>query len=136
MLHKFLKDYGLLRYALAIILLTHSVQSIITNDVSNFGRLFLDEIGFAPFGLYLAWAVKLSHVVAAACFILNKYVKWAAAASIFVFTMGIITVHYQEGWFVVGGGRNGMEYNFLLIICCITLMLTQTRLTSSGKELS
>uniref|UniRef100_UPI0040478078 DoxX family protein n=1 Tax=Roseivirga sp. TaxID=1964215 RepID=UPI0040478078 len=136
MIHKLLKEHALLRYALAIILLTHSVQSIITNDVSNFGKLFLDQIGFAPFGVYLAWAVKLSHVAAAVCLTLNKYVKWAAAASIFVFVMGIITVHYQEGWFVVGGGRNGMEYNFLLIICCITLMLPQTRLTSSGKELS
>lgn len=35
--------------------------------------------------------------------------------------MGIVLVHYQEGWFVVGGGRNGMEYNFLLICVLISI---------------
>lgn len=29
--------------------------------------------------------------------------------------MGIILVHRYDGWFVVGGGRNGMEYSVLLI---------------------
>ena len=36
--------------------------------------------------------------------------------------MGIIMVHFQEGWFVVGGGRNGMEYNFLLICALVYIM--------------
>lgn len=29
--------------------------------------------------------------------------------------LGIGLVHASEGWFVVGGGRNGMEYSVLLI---------------------
>ena len=29
--------------------------------------------------------------------------------------MGIILVHLREGWFVVGGGRNGVEYSVLLV---------------------
>ena len=29
--------------------------------------------------------------------------------------MGIVLVHAPSGWFVVGGGRNGMEYSVLLI---------------------
>ncbi|MDQ0638147.1 hypothetical protein QF042_001712 [Pedobacter sp. W3I1] len=36
--------------------------------------------------------------------------------------MGIIMVHFKEGWFVVGGGRNGMEYNFVLI-CALTAIV-------------
>ena len=31
-------------------------------------------------------------------------------------------VHFKEGWFVVGGGRNGMEYNFVLI-CILTAIM-------------
>jgi putative oxidoreductase len=31
-------------------------------------------------------------------------------------------IHGREGWFVVGGGRNGMEFNFLLIFALLTLM--------------
>jgi putative oxidoreductase len=30
---------------------------------------------------------------------------------------GIVLVHFKEGWFVAGGGRNGMEYGVLLILC-------------------
>jgi putative oxidoreductase len=36
--------------------------------------------------------------------------------------MGIIMVHYQEGWFVVGGGRNGVEFNILMIFVLLTLI--------------
>ena len=36
---------------------------------------------------------------------------------------GIVMVHGREGWFVVGGGRNGVEYSVLLIICLVTLFL-------------
>ena len=32
-----------------------------------------------------------------------------------IYAMGIVLVHAPEGWFVVGAGRNGMEYSVLLI---------------------
>lgn len=112
----------LLRIAVAIILLTHSVFGIFDNGINNFGNLFLNQIGFAPFGVFIAWSIKLSHIVAAVLLLLNKYVKLAGFFTIFVLIMGIILVHFQEGWFVVGGGRNGVEYNFLLISVLLTIM--------------
>jgi putative oxidoreductase len=60
--------------------------------------------------------------VAALLLLLNKYIRAAGFVTIFVLIMGIILVHFQEGWFVVGGGRNGMEYNFLLIIVLLVIM--------------
>jgi len=112
----------LLRFAVAFILLTHSVVGIFNNGINDFGNLYLNQIGFAPFGVFLAWSIKLSHIVAAVLLLLNKYVKLAGFVTIFVLIMGIILVHFQEGWFVVGGGRNGAEYNFLLIIVLIAIM--------------
>lgn len=112
----------LLRIAVAIILLTHSLFAIFNNGVNDFGNLYLNQIGFAPFGVIIAWAIKLSHVVAALLLLFNKYIKLAGFVTIFVLIMGIILVHFQEGWFVVGGGRNGMEYNFLLIIALLAIM--------------
>lgn len=112
----------LLRIAISIILLTHSIFGMFNNGINDFGNLYLNQIGFAPFGVFLAWSIKLSHVVAAILFLLNKYVKLAGFVTIFVLLMGIILVHYQEGWFVVGGGRNGVEYNFLLIVVVLTIM--------------
>lgn len=112
----------LLRIAVAIILLTHSIFGIFDNGINDFGNLFLNQIGFAPFGVFLAWSIKLSHVVAAILLIWNKYIKLAGFVTIFVLIMGIILVHFQEGWFVVGGGRNGVEYNFLLIVVLLAIM--------------
>jgi len=112
----------LLRLAVAVILLMHSVPGMFNNGVNDFGNLYLNQIGFAPVGVFLAWAIKLSHVVCAVCFLLNKYIKWAATVTIFVLIMGIIMVHYPEGWFVVGGGRNGVEFNILLIFVLLTLI--------------
>ena len=112
----------LLIIAVAIILLTHSIFGMFNNGINDFGNLFLNQIGFAPFGVFLAWSIKLSHVVAAILLILNKYVKLAGFVTIFVLIMGIITVHIKEGWFVIGGGRNGVEYNFLLIIVLLAIM--------------
>jgi putative oxidoreductase len=66
--------------------------------------------------------IKLSHIVAAVLLLTNKYINFAAIVTILVLIMGIILVHFQEGWFVVGGGRNGMEYNFLLICVLLAIM--------------
>lgn len=112
----------LLRSAVAIILIIHSVPGMFDGGVNNFGNLYLNQIGFAPFGLPLAWAIKLSHVAAAICFLFEKYVKPAGIITIFILIMGIIMIHFREGWFVVGGGRNGWEYNFLLIFATLTIM--------------
>ena len=32
-----------------------------------------------------------------------------------VYATGVAMIHAKEGWFVVGAGRNGMEYSLLLI---------------------
>lgn len=112
----------LLRIAVALILLTHSVFGMFNNGINDFGNLYLNQIGFARFGVFLAWSIKISHVVAALLLLFNTYIKPAGFVTIFILVMGIILVHFQEGWFVVGGGRNGVEYNFLLIIVLLVIM--------------
>ena len=114
-----------LRFAIVIILLIHSIAGMFNNGINDFGNLFLNEIGFAPFGVPLAWAIKLSHLAAAACLIFEKYVKWACIVTIMVMLGGIILVHFKEGWFVVGGGRNGVEYNFLIIFVLLAIMFPE-----------
>lgn len=112
----------LLRLAVAIILLAHSIPGLFNNGINDFGNLFLNEVGFAPLGVPLAWAIKLSHIVCAFCLLLEKYVKWACLITIVILVAGIIMVHFKEGWFVVGGGRNGVEFNFLMIFALLTIM--------------
>ena len=104
-----------LRITLAAVFFMHGIPSIFTGAVNNFGNLYLNEVGFAPTGLPLAWMIKLSHVACAVLLILNCYIWVAALITIPILVAGIIRIHAAEGWFVVGAGRNGVEFNVLLI---------------------
>lgn len=117
-----MKGTFILRFAVAVILLAHGLGGMFNGDVNAFGNLYLNAVGFAPIGVLLAWLIKISHVVAALLLLMNRYVKLASIVTIFILIMGIIMVHFKEGWFVVGGGRNGVEFNFLLIFALVTIM--------------
>ena len=113
----------LLRLAVSTILVVHGVGGILNNGINGFGQA-LNEwgIGLAPLGVPIAWAIKLSHLACVVSLLSDKYVKLASFITIFILVMGIILIHGREGWFVVGGGRNGMEFNFLLIFALLTIM--------------
>ena len=112
----------ILRLALAVIMIMHGIPGMFDNGVNDFGNMYLNQVGFAPFGLVLAWLIKISHVATAILLLMNKYIKIASIVTIFILLVGIYMIHFQEGWYVVGGGRNGMEFNFLLIFAFLTLI--------------
>lgn len=116
------KNLSFLRIALIVIFLVHSLAGMFDNGINNFGNLYLNQVGFAPVGLPLAWIIKLSHIALAFSLITNKYLKATSFFTIFVLLMGIVMIHFKEGWFVVGGGRNGVEFNFLLIMCLLSVV--------------
>ncbi|HVU98436.1 MAG TPA: DoxX family protein [Puia sp.] len=104
-----------LRITLAAVFFMHGFLSIFTGAVNNFGNQYLHGAGFAPIGLPLAWAIKLSHVACAILLILNRYIRLTAIVTVPILVAGIIMIHAAAGWFVVGAGRNGVEFNVLLI---------------------
>jgi putative oxidoreductase len=113
----------IIRLAVAIIFLSHSLHGIFTkNDVNDFGNFFLNKIGLAPFGVFIAWSIVISQIITSLFLIADKYIKIACVINILILIAGIVTVHFQEGWFVVGGGRNGVEFSFLLISALITII--------------
>ena len=112
-----------LRITLAAVFFMHGIPSIFTGAVNNFGNLHLNTAGFAPIGLPLAWAIKLSHVACAILLILNRYIRLVAIVTIPILVAGIIMIHAAEGWFVVGEGRNGVEFNVLLISVFVYLAI-------------
>jgi putative oxidoreductase len=112
----------LLRLTVAVILVMHSVPGIFNNGINEFGKFYLNETGFSPLGVPIAWAIKISHILCAICLLLNKFIKPASIITIFILIAGIVMVHLKEGWYVVGGGRNGIEFNLLLICVLLTIM--------------
>ncbi|MFC7773155.1 DoxX family protein [Flavobacterium sp. GCM10027622] len=110
-----MKDTFLLRFGMAVVMFMHSVPSIVSGDVIAFGIEYLSPKGFGFLGLPVAIAVKLIHLFSIYTLLVNKHLKPTAILNILVLISGIVMVHAWEGWYVVGGGRNGIEFNFILI---------------------
>jgi putative oxidoreductase len=79
-----------------------------------------------PLAHAVAWGVTLGEIVGSACLAIGLCVRPFALLFMAIYAMGIVLVHAPEGWFVVGAGRNGMEYSVLLI-ASLTLVALRIR---------
>jgi putative oxidoreductase len=104
----------ILRFYLALTMIVHGVARLYAGGVAPFGE-FLNMQGF-PLGFYLAWAITLFEIIGGITLIGGYFVPFLAVIFAVQLSLGIILVHAANGWFVVGLGRNGMEYSVLLII--------------------
>lgn len=102
-----------LRIVVAGLLIVHGVARIALGIVDDFGG-FLNGIGL-PFGLAIAWALTAFEIVGGALLAVGRWARLLAPFFAAELAVGIALVHAQEGWFVVGAGRNGVEYSVLLI---------------------
>jgi putative oxidoreductase len=123
-----------LKIALIAVFVMHGIPSIVTGDVNNFGKMYLDQVGFAPVGIYLAWLIKLSHITLCISIVVNKYLKPIGWINIGILLVGIFILHIKDGWYVVGGGRNGVEFNVLLIAALLTIMYPKIVLFKSESK--
>jgi putative oxidoreductase len=111
----------IVRVAVAAIFVTHGVARLVNGAVAPFGP-FLESQGF-PMGIVWAWAVTLIEIVGGVLLALGRYIAPLAAYFILQTALGIWLVHWKAGWFVVGLGRNGMEYSVLLIACLVAILV-------------
>lgn len=116
-------DTLIIRFALAIIMLMHSLPSFLTMDVLSFGSDYLAHQGFGVLGVPIAILIKLIQLLTVPAMFCNKYVKIFSALNIVILVTGIVLIHFDEGWYVVGNGRNGVEFNFLLICVFLSLFI-------------
>ena len=117
---------NLLRLAVAFIFLTHGITRIGLGP-EGFGQ-FLTSKGF-PFGTVLAWGITIFELIGAPLLALGVATRIVAVIFIVELVFGIALVHWPEGWFVVGAGRNGYEYSFLLIISLLAIITGDKRKT-------
>lgn len=108
-----------LRVTVAILILIHGAYRLSAGLVEPFGT-WLDSLGF-PFGYGWAMAVTLYELVGPLLMLARRWTSLAALGHAFILTLGMILVHLPAGWFVVGGGRNGMEYSVLLIVALLAI---------------
>jgi putative oxidoreductase len=86
-------------------------------NVTGFGE-WLGTQGF-PQGFYWAAAVTIYELIAPLLILARRFVTLACLGHIVIIALGAYLVHFPDGWFVVGAGRNGMEYSVLLLACLI-----------------
>jgi putative oxidoreductase len=67
-------------------------------------------------------AITVFEMVASILLALGLLTRWVPLGFVCILTAGIATVHGREGWFVVGGGRNGVEFSVLLISCLLAIL--------------
>lgn len=109
----------LLRCVLAALLFIHGAARWNAGGVAPFGE-FLESRGL-PLGLGIAWFITAYELLATPLLAWGRWVTPIALVFCVIYACGIWLVHAAEGWFVVGLGRNGVEYSVLIITCLLAL---------------
>lgn len=104
---------AIIRFAVAGNMLIHGVYRLSSGGVPPFDG-WLESLGFPPFS---AWIITVFEIAGSLAIMANRWVSPLCLVFIAELGMGIFLLHRHEGWFVVGGGRNGMEYSVLMIVC-------------------
>jgi putative oxidoreductase len=102
-----------LRSVVGIIIASHGWHRLLTGGYEPFGEWLTGE-GF-PFGLWIAWGITLFEIIGSLFLVAGKKLPYVCTSFILIYFSGLILVHLQHGWFVVGSGSNGIEYSVLLI---------------------
>ncbi|MGD9562618.1 MAG: DoxX family protein [Pyrinomonadaceae bacterium] len=103
-----------IRLMLCVIMFIHGAARIANGTVDDFGG-FLTSQGF-PLGFFLAWGVTIFELVGSVLLAAGFYAWIIALAFAAELALGMALVHWKEGWFVVGHGRNGIEFSVVLIV--------------------
>lgn len=113
---------ALLRASTAAMMIIHGVARAWLGIVDDFG-VVLNTWGF-PAGFALAWTITVVEIAGGALLAAGVLVRPLCAWFAFQLLMGIYLIHGRVGWFVVGAGRNGMEYSALLLLCLAVIAMT------------
>ena len=111
--------WTLLRVVLAGLIAAHGWARLLAGGVAPFG-VWLESQGM-PMGTALAWGVTLFEIVGSLCLVLRRWVFPVTLGFAAIYLVGLVLVHMPAGWFVVGLGRNGMEYSVLLVVALLCI---------------
>lgn len=118
------RGMDIVRIAVGIILIIHAISRLAQGRATHagFGE-YLGSEGF-PFGVALAWLISFTQLFASIGLIFGRFMVPACISHICILITGIILIHASEGWYVVGGGRNGMEFSIILLACLSAILWT------------
>ena len=113
--------WKLIRIALCGLIAAHGWARLISGGVVPFGGWLADQ--GVPFGPAVAASITAIEIIGTAFMLCGRFVLPLSLLYSGIYLGGIVMVHAQAGWFVVGLGRNGAEYSVLLIVCLLCVGL-------------
>jgi putative oxidoreductase len=127
-----MRGIHIIRVAAAAMMVIHGSFRVFAGGVAPFGE-FLGSQGF-PAGVAIAWLLTVVEIAGGLLLIAGRFVKPLCAWFSLELLAGIALVHFREGWFVVGGGRNGFEYSVLLIVCFAAVAVDASRAEAAAPQ--
>jgi len=110
---------AILRVVLGVIFIAHGYPKI-AGGVAGTGQ-FLGQLGI-PLAGFFAWVVTLLEFFGGIALVIGFLVTPISLLLSFHMLLGIILVHAPNGFYVVGPGQGGLEFNLLLIAALLGLV--------------
>ncbi len=117
------RSIGLLRVLVGLVLLPHPLHPFVLWDVEGmrgFGE-FVSQAGW-PMGVPLVWTVVTLQGLCCLALVAGRFVVPACLGLMGVLGTGTVMVHYPA-WFIVGPGRDGMEFPLTYLTVYLSLLL-------------
>ncbi|HKK26482.1 MAG TPA: DoxX family protein [Gemmatimonadota bacterium] len=111
---------AILRVVVGVVYITHGIPKLLGGVPGTAEAL--GHLGIPLPGLF-AWVVTLLETFGGLSLVAGFLVGPVAFLFMIEMIVGILLVHAPNGWYVVGGGSAGAEYNTVLIAALLALML-------------
>lgn len=112
---------AILRVVTGVIFVAHGGHKLFVSGVDPVAG-FLGQLG-VPLATVSAWGITLLEFFGGLALIAGLVVTPVAVLLIVHMLTGIVLVHASNGFYVVGPGQGGVEFNLLLIAGLSTLIL-------------
>lgn len=116
---RFETSLHVLRVLTAMLFMAHAAVRITNDTIPRFAE-FMEIQGF-PHGVVWVWAITLYELAAGTLLILNVGVRWAASGLALIAAVGILLIHWKNGWFVGEHGVGGSEYSVALLVMLLVV---------------
>ena len=117
------RSIALVRIATGIVLGLHGWSRLLSGGYEGFGGYLLSQ--GIPLPSAVALGITLFEIVGSLLLVSRRLVIPAAIGHALILAGGIVMVHGPEGWFVVGAGRNGVEFSVLLLACLAAVVVAE-----------
>jgi putative oxidoreductase len=106
-----------LRLVVCAILFTHGSYRLYHGEASGLGEVLRDE--GVPASLLIAYLICIAETAGTVLLAVRIFVWPVSLILSFIYFTGIMMFNRHNGFFVVGAGEGGWEYNALLITCLL-----------------